>query len=223
METPGYASDQPQNSTTGEVEWSHLFRPDYQYNKKDGVYSLGLKMIGETKDPILEIIRESAGLKAKAENCPDYAKPPLLIDEETGNYTFKFKQNAVIHMKGEDPIEMKIDVYDAKMNPWPRDVEIGKGSMVKVRYRANSWNSSEQGGIGVTLRLIAVQVINHVPYVPSHGFEKEEGVDMTDMEFPPDSAGSPGDIPLGDPPATQQSDNPSDQHTGGPVVDGVPF
>jgi len=214
-----YESDKPQNTMTGELEWSHLFRPDFEYNKKDGVFSAGLKLSGAAKDPIIAVIREAAGLESKAERCTDFAKPPFSIDPESGAHTFKFKQNAVIYPKGEDPITMRVDVYDAKMNPWPRDVEIGKGSMVKIRYKTNSWNSSEQGGIGVTLRLYAVQVINHIPYVPSHGFEEEEGVDMSGGGFPASTDAQADDIPMGSAP----TEKPYENHTGGPVEDGVPF
>ncbi len=209
-----YECDKPQNTMTGEADWSHLFRPDYKYNKKDGVFSLGLTLIGGAQDSVLAIIREAAGLMSQAERCTDFAPPPFIKDEETGIYTFKFKQNAVIYPKGEDPIEMKVDVYDAKRNPWPQDVEIGKGSMVKVRYKANAWNSTEQGGIGVTLRLYAVQVINHVPYVPSHGFDEEEGVDMSGVASQAQEASGSENTP---------AEKPYGQHTGGPVVADIPF
>lgn len=210
-----YESDKPQNTMTGEVEWSHLFRPDYAYNK-DGDWSLGLKTGTSEGEPILAIIRESAGLRSGAERCQDFAKPPI-IENEDGSKTFKFKQSAIIRMEGKEPSHTKITVLDAKMNPWPEAVNIGKGSKVKVRYKARSWNVKLQGGVGVTLTLIAVQVIEHVPYVPSHGFEEEEGVDMG-SDIPgidtsaPDSA-SPG----------TDAANPYSDHTGGPVTDDLPF
>lgn len=226
-ETLSHESNKPQNTVTGEVEWSHLFTPDYEY-KKTGAWSLGFKTTEEGKAPILAIVREAAGLKSQSENCTDFAKPPFLVADD-GAPIVKFTQNAVIEREGKEPIHTKIDVYDAKMNPWPRDIAIGKGSKVKVRYKAGSWNVKAQGGIGVTLRLSAVQVIEHVPYVPSHGFEEEEGVDMglgshtpsVPTEPPAVPGAASNDIPLAEaPPLTTQ---PYENLKDGPVVGGVPF
>lgn len=200
-----YESDKPQNTMTGKVEWSHLFRPDYGYNK-EGDWSLGLNTGGTEGESILAIIRESASLKSQAERCQDFAKPPI-IENEDGSKTFKFKQSAIIHVEGKEPIYTKITVLDAKMNPWPEAVNIGKGSKVKVRYKARSWNVKQQGGVGVTLTLIAVQVIEHVPYIPSHGFEEEEGVDMGM------GTGGNDDSPTGDTPTPNKD----------PVTDDIPF
>jgi len=218
-DAPVNESSKPQNTMTGEVEWSHLFTPDYEY-KKTGAWSLGFKATEEGKDPIIAIVREAAGLKSQAEQCQDFAKPPFSVSDE-GKTIFKFTQNAVIEQEGKPDINTKIDVYDAKMNPWPRDVAIGKGSKVKVRYKASSWNVKQQGGIGVTLRLSAVQVIEHVPYVPSHGFEEEEGVDMGMGSQAAQGAGGSDDIPMGDAPAP--IDKPYENLKGGPVTGGVPF
>ena len=225
---PVYESDKPQNTMTGEVEWSHLFEKDFKYND-DGDWSLGLKMSGAGQDQILAIIRESAGVRSQSERSTDFAKPPF-IDNEDGSKTFKYKQSSIIRPKGKPESHTKIDVYDAKMNPWPRDINIGNGSKVKIRYKARSWNVQQQGGIGVTLSLYAVQVIDHVPYVPSHGFEEEEGIDMgmgsqASQGAPQVDKGLVGtmhvDIPIDDAPAP--TDKPYETHTGGPVSDGVPF
>jgi len=232
-EAPVYASTKPQNTGEGFVEWSHLFTPDYGY-KKTGAWSLGFRAKGGSKDPIIAIVREAAGLMSQAERCTDFAKPPFFASDE-GETIFKFTQNAVIEQEGKPDIRTKIDVYDAKMNPWPRDIAIGKGSVVKVRYKASPWNVKQQGGVGVTLRLAAVQVITHVPYVPSHGFEEEEGIDMGMGAPVHQGAGGSDDIPLGEMGAKDNRDdgstnydpanpnNPYENHTGGPVVGEVPF
>lgn len=218
-EKPVYESSKPQNTMAGFVEWSHLFTPDYEY-KKTGAWSLGFRATEEAKDPIIAIVREAAGLMSQSERCTDFAKPPFFVSDE-GDTIFKFTQNAVIEKEGKPDIHTKIDVYDAKMNPWPKDIAIGKGSKVKVRYKASSWNVKQQGGVGVTLRLSAVQVIEHVPYIPSHGFEEEEGVDMGMGAPTAVAAGGSDDIPIGDSPAP--TEKPYENHIDGPVVADVPF
>lgn len=232
-DTPVYASNKPQNTGEGFVEWSHLFTPDYEY-KKTGAWSLGFRAKEESKAPIIEIVRESAGLMAQSERCSDYAKPPFFVSDE-GDTIFKFTQNAVIEREGKPDSHTKIDVYDAKMNPWPEHIAIGKGSVVKVRYKARPWNVKQQGGVGVTLSLSAVQVITHVPYVPSHGFEEEDGCDMGMGAPVHEGTGGSDDIPLGEMGAKDNRDDgstnydpanpnkPYEAHTGGPVTPSVPF
>lgn len=58
-------------------------------------------------------------------------------------------------------------VEDAGGNPWPADLQIGNGSLVRV---ACSWwikRGSAERPPGIGLDLLGVRVLNHVPYTPT--------------------------------------------------------
>lgn len=55
-------------------------------------------------------------------------------------------------------------VQDSKGNPWPASVAIGNGSVCRVAFSTYAWDN-EDGGKGLTLNLLAVRVLQHVPYI----------------------------------------------------------
>jgi hypothetical protein len=76
-------------------------------------------------------------------------------------------------------------VQDAKGNPWPVDVAIGNGSVCKLAYSYYLWDN-ERGGKGLTLQLLGVRVLQHVPYAmqavdPGVFGAPEEGTDATTL------------------------------------------
>lgn len=217
----------------GKCEWAHVLKAQTKFDS-DGVYSIKLNLDTAGAEPIIELTRKAVlGFRQLEEqlghSIVGYATPPWVIDEENGTYKFNFKQKAVGKPKNADPFPISIDVFDAKLNEWPKDVLIGNGSQVKVAFTLYAWNSAAQGGIGVTFQLKAVQVISHIPYEAEsrdYGFQPEEGTDMGGKPFQAgtgkqnNEAGDNGDIPLDAPP---KSTNPYEGYTGGPVKDNVPF
>lgn len=138
-------------------------------------------------------------------------------DEESGVATFNFKQSPEHKPKdGGDTLYFSVDVYDAQMNHWPKDLAIGNGSIVKIAYSLSPWNVAAQGGIGNTLRLRGVQVLEHVPYEidRTHGFTTEAGcvassiinTSHSDSDSGPDTA---------EPPQQEEKEKP--------VYDVIPF
>jgi len=218
----------------GKCEWAHILKAQTKFDS-DGIYSIKL-ILGEVDaEPIKDLVRHSAEAHHQLEtqmghSVAGWALPPWTFDKETSVYKFNFKQKAIGKPKNEEPFPISIDVFDAKINPWPKDVLIGNGSLVKVAFTLYSWNSAAQNGVGVTLQLKAVQVVNHIPYeheTRDYGFQLEEGVDMGVQPFhaetPSDGQGNGAgneDIPLEGALATA---SPYGNHTEGPVTDGVPF
>lgn len=207
------------NTPAGRGNWIKVLQPDYKYDK-DGTFSLDHYLTKEDAQAVLVPLRAIVGMKAQIEGCGTYAAPPFTVDEETGLYKFKYKQDAMAHPKNGDPFSIVIDVFDAQMNPWPRNVLIGNDSIVKVCFTMWPWNVTARGGIGVRLRPRAIQVIKHVEYEAEnkdYGFKAEEGTDMGKQPFQDDPAPTPGPAGVG------AAANPYDQSTGGPVVDDIPF
>jgi len=217
-------SNELHNTPPGKSEWAKILQPDYKYDK-DGLYTIDHYVDGAPAQKIIEVIRPVAQMKASLEGATSYAPPPFTVDKETGIHCFKYRQSAIGRPKVGEPFEIKVDVFDAKMNPWPKDVLIGNGSIVKVCFSLYPWNVVARGGVGVTLRLKAVQIIDHVPYEAeerTYGFEQEDGVDMGGQgEFGADAAQEN----LEEEPKQEENKpvNPYENYSGGKVVDDIPF
>jgi len=210
----------------GKCEWAHILNPQTKFDS-DGVYSIKLDLGEIDAKPIVNLIRQATQDRKEAEiqlgrNVVGWANPPWKVEEETGVYKFTFKQKALGKPKNKDPFPISIDVLDAKTNVWPKDILIGNGSLVIVAFTVYTWNSAAQGGIGTTLQLKAVQIIEHVHYeaeAKDYGFQAEEGVDMGGQPFYPEASQDKG--ANGDDPA--KTGAPYKQHTDGPVEDDIPF
>lgn len=88
-------------------------------------------------------------------------------------------------------------VQDSKNQPWPANLAIGNGSVCRLAYSIYCWDN-EDGGKGMTLNLLAVRVISHVPYVaggvdPGVFGAAEDGVDVSTLA--PEH--TPGDLFVG--------------------------
>lgn len=213
-------------TTEGTCEWAKLFVPDKKY--KD--FGIDLILTPEFAKPHADRVRGAVmawpnyeRILQEAANNPaphprggpvkGLALPPWNV-LDNGDFKFKFRSDSKGGPKDGEQFDITIDVFDAKMNPWPADVLIGNGSTVIVCYYLYPWNNPTPGGIGCTLRLVAVQVINHVPYVKKenhHGFTPQEGTDMVGHGFTP--AGVEG----------VNDDLPYTNHTDGPIKAAIPF
>lgn len=113
--------------------------------------------------------------------------------DEEGRIVMKFKQKAVITKKDGSKIPVKIRQFDSKGKPI--DVNIGRDSVIKVSFTANPYYMPSTRTCGLSLRLLAVQVISLNEFgdssASSYGFEEEEGYNG---EEPEDSSKSFEDI-----------------------------
>ena len=167
----------------GTAVYPHLNEPDTKFNA-DGEYSTKLSVSSETANSLIEVL-ESFYEEAYKDHCKEQNKQKLKkhnhpwteeTDEDgndTGNVVFKFKMKA----KTRTGIVMRPILVDSETKPLEN--KIGSGSKLKVSFEARSWYVPALG-VGVTLRLRGVQVINLVEWtggssVESLGFSKEQG------------------------------------------------
>lgn len=83
------------------------------------------------------------------------------LGRPTGVWRFNFARRVLSRdgSQNSPPI-----VQDSKGAPWPSDVLIGNGSLIKVAF--TYWKWSNNSGSGISLDLHAVRVLNLVPYEP---------------------------------------------------------
>lgn len=180
----------------GEALWPKLYEPDTKFDP-DGVYSVKLRIDKEDAYPLIEafdaIVHErfeaeqEAAKNARERNKIKMADPCYTFEEdEDGNETgyvlmnFKSKASGVSKKTGK-PWKRTIPVFDSKRSPIDlSSITIGNGSKIKVAYTASPFYTASIG-VGISLRLEAVQVIELVEYgvrsADGYGFSEEDGFD----------------------------------------------
>jgi|LakMenE01Jun11ns_1017448.scaffolds.fasta_scaffold9958477_11 hypothetical protein len=147
-------------SPKGVAVYPRLNTPSTKF-KEEGEYSVKLSIPVEDATPFLEQIKAIAREFYK-EQCALLKKEKLKVHafpwEEDGNkVTVKFSNVAKITSKAGQVWEVKIPLLDSKGTPIT-DL-IGGGSVLKVATEVKPWYVPALG-VGVSLRLKAVQVID---------------------------------------------------------------
>lgn len=106
-----------------------------------------------------------------------------LTEEATGLFRISFSRDTVTRSGVELPAPL---VQDAKGNPWPVNAAIGNGSICRIAYSPYLWDNID-GGKGISLNLLAVRVLTHVPYNPGSVSDDvfgapEQGVDASSLQ-----------------------------------------
>ncbi len=174
-------------SPKGVAVWPKVNRPDTKFNA-DGVYTVDLRLEGKTAETFKAIIdaHVTASYDTAVKDNPK-AKKSIVeafpykaeTDEEgddTGATLFRFKRNAVgKNGKTGETWTNKVKLFDAKGNPCA--VIVGGGSDLKVSFTIRPYYMSSTKNAGVTLDLLAVQIIKLVQggSAESYGFGEEEG------------------------------------------------
>ena len=104
-------------------------------------------------------------------------------EEATGLFRISFTRDTATRSGMELPPPI---VQDAKGNPWPINVAIGNGSICRIAYSPYLWDNID-GGKGISLNLLAVRVLAHVPYnvgsvAPDVFGAPEAGVDASTLQ-----------------------------------------
>ena len=190
----------------GLAQYPSIKTPDTKFNP-EGDYKVNLVMEDDEKTNAL-VSKLEAILEDFYENDDDvlYAiskgrkvvTQDIYEKDEEGRIVMKFKQKAVITKKDGSKIPVKIRQFDSKGKPI--DVNIGRDSVIKVSFTANPYYMPSTRTCGLSLRLLAVQVISLNEFgdasASSYGFEEEEGYNG---EEPEDSSKSfediDGDVP----------------------------
>lgn len=174
-------------SPKGKAMYPFLSKPDTKFDS-DGVYRLNLVVGGDSGEAFVDQLREyhdkyydefceKEGNALNKANLP--IKPHLDGDgQETGEYEVKFKLKAVGKSK-DKTWEQRPVVYDASNNVINTSslegLNMGNGSECRVAFEIIPYNTG-MAGMGISLRMKSVQIINLVEYRGGHNdFETEEG------------------------------------------------
>lgn len=164
----------------GQIYYAKLREPDTFQGKVIG-YTIQMKFNKEDTEYLLkEIERELEAGKEAIDLKPGqkWSKEPMLgyHTDKNGDIVFKFKTSTTIKTRAGDEVKRVVPIFDTKGNKV--ETAIGNGSVGKVAFLLNPyWVSNFVNG--VTLRLLAVQIINLVEYgqqsADSYGFGEEQG------------------------------------------------
>lgn len=189
-------------SPKGEFGFSHLLKPG-----KFGHLDIQLILEGEEAEKFQKFLADKGAearnaliaaattpKEAKAigkMNLHSNGKPEEDQDgNETGRTVFTFKNKAEGVRKDGQPFTATVTIVDAKKKVLvgPR---IGRGSVGKIAYQLVPFATS-QAGVGVSLRLKAVQVLELVSYGASSAdaFGAEEGYEAEDQDIPAQGNGA---------------------------------
>ena len=171
-------------SPKGTFVYPHLNKPDTKFNA-DGEYKVTLSLTSEEATPLLKTLEEQISLskseaeeKAKGKKLK-VADPPYVVNEEDGNYHFKFKLKArVKSSKTGNEWEQKPAIFDSQLKPFSLDKQIWGGTQGKISFEVVRYFVATTGA-GITLRMKAVQIIDLVEGSggdgTKHGFNTEDG------------------------------------------------
>ena len=148
-------------SPKGIAVYPKVNRPDTKFSE-DGVYSTKLLVskddatafIGQVKQVLKEYYEETCKSQKKAKL--KLADTPWKETEDGENLEINFKLPAKVKTKSGEVIELRPALFDSKGSPTSELV--GGGSTIKVGCEASPWFVPALG-VGITLRLRAVQVI----------------------------------------------------------------
>ena len=115
---------------------------------------------------------------------PEYDKE---TEEPTGYVVFKFKTKYKIVDKKTDEVRFnKIGLFDAKGSPLAAGTSIYGGTVGKLSFQTADYFVAGQGMAGISLRLMAAQVIDLVGpgnrSASSFGFGEEEGYETNEAD-----------------------------------------
>jgi hypothetical protein len=126
---------------------------------------------------LAEVVKEQPKLKAVLSTTPAYTTEYDDDGNDTGNVTFNCKLKAVQVLRDGTKRVQKPFVCDSKVKPINPDTLIGNGSKVIVKVQPNPYMMPATKTVGVSLKMLGVQVIDLVEYgMPTTNlFDEEDG------------------------------------------------
>lgn len=199
--------------TTGIVTvlWASIAKPSTKF-KEEGEYNIKVlldKAAGEQLKAQLEPLAKAKYAEAVKDN-PKYKAFKIttgisVLEDDEGNPTDEFyinaKQKAVLTSKDKSKTwNITIPVIDAKKNTIV-GCKLGKGSKVRVCFDAVPFVMPSSKVVGISTRLVGVQVIDLVEYSggvdpEAMGFGEEEGYEA-DTTAPAEEGADTGGAPAG--------------------------
>ena len=161
----------------GVAQWPRLNEPDTKFDK-EGVYSVGLRVPKDDSIELINVIKacveDHTQYLAKEDGVKNPKEAPLpfkdATDSEgspTGEIEFKFKLKAIGKNKG-DSWEQRPMLYDSAGTP--TTASIGGGSKIQIGAEVVPYYTA-MAGVGATLRLKAVRVVELVEYSKGGSFD----------------------------------------------------
>jgi hypothetical protein len=173
----------------GQALYAYLDTPDTKFSE-EGFYTITLRLPvsegGALRDQIYALQQEQVEFEKLAGKKPTLMTIPIkdFIDEDgTECYDFRFKMKpSYKSAKTGEQVKNSPKVFDAQLKPMTD--KVGRGSKVKVNFIADKYTCPL--GVGVAMRLSAVQVIDLVAVGSNDGegfgFAAEEGFVSTAPE-----------------------------------------
>jgi hypothetical protein len=158
----------------GESLWTKVVKPDTKFNP-EGVYEAAVILENEEALKLISKIEEAEAEWQKTHKKKVNAHPyEELLDEEgdsTGRFKFKAKMKASGKYGPRRPA-----LFDSQGTQITKPVEIGNGSTIRIKCDLKGYKAG--ANFGVTLGLVAVQIINLVEFggnASNEGFDAVEG------------------------------------------------
>lgn len=155
-------------SPMGTAVYPSLNTPDTKFDA-DGVYKTDLRLDPEAGATFAAQIdelmaqSEAKALEEKGTKKVKVANPPYRIDEETGDYLFRFKTKAAgTSRRTGEKWARTVPLVDAQRQPCP-GARVGGGSEIVVAFEPNLYFVAAVGA-GVSLKIKAVQIVNLVEW-----------------------------------------------------------
>lgn len=172
----------------GSALWAKVMEPDTKF-VPEGQYTIKVVMpvteaaeLCEQLDSyatqkLAEVVKEQPKLKAVLSTTPAYTTEYDDDGNDTGNVTFNCKLKAVQVLRDGTKRVQKPFVCDSKVKPINPDTLIGNGSKVIVKVQPNPYMMPATKTVGVSLKMLGVQVIDLVEYgMPTTNlFDEEDG------------------------------------------------
>ena len=172
----------------GTALWAKVMEPDTKF-VPEGQYTIKVVMpvteaaeLCEQLDSyatqkLAEVVKEQPKLKAVLSTTPAYTTEYDEDGNDTGNVMFNCKLKAVQVLRDGTKRVQKPFVCDSKVKPINPDTLIGNGSKVIVKVQPNPYMMPATKTVGVSLKMLGVQVIDLVEYgMPTTNlFDEEDG------------------------------------------------
>lgn len=182
----------------GLAVWPKLDRPDTKFDA-DGVFSTGLRLSAKDAAPLMKAIDKmmddmtasvASEQRGRAPKRGDPPYRPFREEDgtESGDIIFNFKMKAVSRYK--DRVDNRVPaIFDGSGKPLVLNGPMGGGSKIRVAYSASPYFVPAIG-VGVSLRLEAVQVVDLVKR-----FDRNDpatyGFEVVDQQAGDDTFGAP--------------------------------
>lgn len=145
----------------GTTKYCHLNEPNKTYKKEYGEYQCEVILTPELAEQVKKELRPvyEQELKAKQDELgKEVNKAEIPIVEKDGQIIIKTKLKGGHKTKDGREFIFKVAMFDAALQPLPKDVQVWGGSKVNVSFRPHFWYTASLG-FGVSFEIAAVQVI----------------------------------------------------------------